>query len=60
MTAEPIRLPDTATIEAVLAGLDPTSADADLAPTLSAELPGFFSFATARVDDFCWRGDTVP
>lgn len=53
----PVRLPDAATIETVLAALDPASADADLAAALSAAFPGF-SFATAPVDDFYWRGDT--
>lgn len=54
MPETPIRLPDAATAEAVLAGLDPISADSDLAPALSAAFPGFV-FATAVVDDFYWR-----
>ncbi|MER9558216.1 hypothetical protein [Mesorhizobium sp. M0323] len=57
MTDTPVRLPDAATVEAVLNGLDPASADADLAPALSTAFPGF-SFSTAPVDDFYWRGDT--
>ncbi|MGE0282573.1 MAG: hypothetical protein AB7P20_18445 [Rhizobiaceae bacterium] len=48
------RLPNAATIETVLAGLDPASADTDLAPTLSAAFPGF-TFTAAPVDDFYWR-----
>lgn len=48
------RLPDAPTVEAVLAGLDPASADSDLAPALSAAFPGF-AFLTAVVDDFYWR-----
>lgn len=57
MSETPIRLPDAATVEAVLAGLEPASADADLAPALSAAFPGF-AFSTAVFDDFYWRGDT--
>lgn len=56
MSETPIRLPDAATVEAVLKDLDPASADADLAPALSAAFPGF-SFSTTPVDDFYWRGD---
>lgn len=52
-----VRLPDAATVEAVLKDLDLESADDDLAPALSAAFPGF-SFSTAPVDDFYWRGDT--
>lgn len=55
MTIEPIRLPDAATVEAVLAGLDPTSADTDLALALTQTFPGF-PFTAAAVDDFYWRG----
>ncbi len=55
MPETPIRLPDAATVDTVLAGLEPASADADLAPTLSAAFPGF-AFTTAPVDDFYWRG----
>lgn len=57
MSETPTRLPDAATVEAVLKELHPASADADLAPALSAAFPGF-SFTTAPVDDFYWRGDT--
>lgn len=48
------KLPDAATVESLLAGLDPVSADADLAPALSAAFPGF-AFTAAPVDDFYWR-----
>lgn len=54
MTDTPTRLPDAATVEAVLKTLDPASADANLAPALSGEFPGF-AFSAARVDDFYWR-----
>ncbi|MGX5806386.1 hypothetical protein ACWGS9_35405, partial [Bradyrhizobium sp. Arg314] len=54
MSANPIRLPDAATVETVLAGLDPASADTNLAPALANAFPGF-SFTTAGVDDFYWR-----
>ncbi|CAG0981633.1 MAG: hypothetical protein F9K19_22015 [Rhizobiaceae bacterium] len=54
---KPVRLPDAATVEAVLKTLDPASADAELAPALSRTFPGF-EFAAATVDDFYWRGDT--
>lgn len=50
------RLPDAAAVDGVLAGLDPASADAELAPTLSRTFPGF-AFTTAALDDFYWRGD---
>lgn len=56
MTDTPTRLPDTATVEAVLKTLDPASADTDFAPALSRAFPGF-DFTTASVDDFYWRGD---
>ncbi|MCO5073810.1 MAG: hypothetical protein M9944_21665 [Rhizobiaceae bacterium] len=55
MSETPIRLPDAATVDTVLAGLEPASADADLAPALSAAFPGF-TFSTVPVDDFYWRG----
>ncbi|MBP0440393.1 hypothetical protein [Tianweitania sediminis] len=54
MSETPIRLPDAATVEAVLQSLDPASADVDLAPALSAAFPGF-SFTAAPVDDFYWH-----
>lgn len=53
MTA-PVRLPDAASLQAVLAGLDPASADADLVPALAAAFPGF-DFRLAQVDDAYWR-----
>lgn len=52
--AAPLRLPDPASIEAVLASLDPGSADSDLVPTLTAAFPGF-AFSVARIDDDYWR-----
>jgi len=54
MSATPLRIPDAASIEAVLAGLDPASADADLMPALAAAFPSF-DFSLARVDDDYWR-----
>ncbi|KIU54014.1 hypothetical protein [Bradyrhizobium elkanii] len=53
MTA-PARLPDAASLETVLAGLDPASADADLIPALAAAFPGF-AFGVAPIDDDYWR-----
>ena len=53
MTA-PARLPDAASLEAVLAGLDPASADTDLVPALTAAFPGF-AFGIAPIDDDYWR-----
>ena len=46
----PIRLPDAASLEAVLAGLDSAAADADLVPALARAFPGF-EFSVARIDD---------
>ncbi|MCO5066771.1 MAG: hypothetical protein M9924_20565 [Rhizobiaceae bacterium] len=57
MSEAPIRLPAAATVDTVLAGLDPASADAELAPALSRTFPGFV-FSTAPIDDFYWRVDT--
>ena len=37
----PTRLPDAASLEAVLAGLDSAAADADLVPALARAFPGF-------------------
>jgi hypothetical protein len=54
MTLEPVRLPDAATVAAVLAELTPATADAELASTLSRTFPGF-SFAIAAIDDPYWR-----
>jgi hypothetical protein len=53
MTA-PVRLPDAASLETVLTGLDPASANADLLPALAAAFPGF-EFGVARIDDDYWR-----
>src|SRR5258708_28989869 len=50
----PTRLPDATSLEAVLAGLDPASADADLVPALARAFPGF-EFSIARIDDDYWR-----
>ncbi|BCH04934.1 hypothetical protein MesoLj131b_69330 (plasmid) [Mesorhizobium sp. 131-2-5] len=52
----PVRLPDATTLEAVLAALNPASADAELAAALANAFPGF-EFTTAAVDDLYWRGD---
>ncbi|GHE78121.1 hypothetical protein GCM10019059_41250 [Camelimonas fluminis] len=54
MTLPPVRLPDSASIQAALAGLDPAPIDADLVPALAAAFPGF-DFSLARVDDDYWR-----
>lgn len=54
MSEAPTRLPDADTVETVLKKLDPATADADLAPALSATFPAF-TFSTAVVDDFHWR-----
>jgi hypothetical protein len=54
MTA-PVRLPDAASLEAVLTGLDPACADADLVPAPARALPGF-EFRIARIDDDYWLG----
>jgi hypothetical protein len=51
---DPVRLPDAASVETVLAGLDPTLADADLIPALAAAFPGF-AFGIAPIDDDYWR-----
>ncbi|TIR04266.1 MAG: hypothetical protein E5X37_30085 [Mesorhizobium sp.] len=51
---KPVRLPDPASVETVLASLEAQSADAGLAPALNKAFPGF-SFSTAPVDDFYWR-----
>jgi len=54
MTIEPIRLPDAAAVETVLATLAPASADRDLAAALGRAFPGF-SFTVAAIDDPYWR-----
>jgi hypothetical protein len=51
----PTRLPDVASLEAVLAGLDPASADADLTPALARAFPGF-ELRVALIDDDYWLG----
>ena len=50
----PTRLPDAASINAVLSRLGPATADADLAPALTRAFPGFV-FTAAAVDDAYWR-----
>ncbi|KAA3441916.1 hypothetical protein C7I87_33240 [Mesorhizobium sp. SARCC-RB16n] len=50
---KPVRLPDAASVETVLAGLDPVTADAELAPALGENFPGF-AFTVARIDDPYW------
>ena len=55
MNASPPRLPGAASIEAVLADLDPAAADDDLVPALARAFPGF-EFSLARIDDHYWRG----
>lgn len=54
MTPSPVRLPDAASLEALLAKLPADSADADLVPALAAVFPGF-DFSMVRVDDDYWR-----
>jgi hypothetical protein len=55
----PTRRPDTASLEAVLAGLDPDSADADLVPALVRAFPEF-EFRIARIDDDYGLGWVFP
>lgn len=54
MTPPRVRLPDSASIQAGLAGLDPASVDADLVPALAAAFRGF-DFSLAHVEDDYWR-----
>lgn len=54
MNASPLRLPDASSIEAILADLEPASADDDLVPALARAFPGF-EFSMARIDDDYWR-----
>ena len=54
MTAS-VSLPDAASLEAVLTGLDPASADADLVPALARAFPRY-EFRIARIDDDYWFG----
>jgi hypothetical protein len=49
-----VRLPDVASLETVLARLDPASADAELVPALARAFPGF-EFSVARIEDDYWR-----
>lgn len=51
---KPVRLPDPASVETVLASLQAQSADAGLAPALNKAFPGF-AFTVATIDDFYWR-----
>ena len=51
---DPVRLPDAASLETVLAGLDLASADAALIPALARAFPGF-DFGVAPIDDDYWR-----
>ncbi len=50
----PVRLPDPASVEIVLAALESPSADAELAPVLNTAFPGF-AFKVAEIDDTYWR-----
>ncbi|MCP1845790.1 hypothetical protein ACVIHI_008745 [Bradyrhizobium sp. USDA 4524] len=50
----PVRLPDPASIETVLARLPAGADEAALAAALTAAFPGF-SFSTANIDDQYWR-----
>lgn len=50
---KPVRLPDAASVETLLAALQPQSADAELAPALDKAFPGF-AFTVARIDDPYW------
>lgn len=52
--SDPTRLPNAASLEAVLTRLDPASADEDLVPALTAAFPGF-NFDVARTGDNYWR-----
>ncbi|RUX35155.1 hypothetical protein EOA33_36215, partial [Mesorhizobium sp. M4A.F.Ca.ET.050.02.1.1] len=51
---KPVRLPDPASVETVLASLEAQSADAELAPALNKTFPGF-AFTVATIDDPYWR-----
>ncbi|MER9273610.1 hypothetical protein [Mesorhizobium sp. M0643] len=50
---KPVRLPDAASVETVLAALQPQSADAELAAALNRAFPGF-AFTVARINDPYW------
>lgn len=47
---KPVRLPAPASVETVLAGLEPQSADVELSPALNKAFPGFV-FTVANIDD---------
>ncbi|RWP46886.1 hypothetical protein [Mesorhizobium sp.] len=51
---KPVRLPDPASVETVLASLEARSADAGLAPALNQSFPGF-AFTVATIGDPYWR-----
>ncbi|RWD54072.1 MAG: hypothetical protein EOS60_35380, partial [Mesorhizobium sp.] len=53
MTTEPVRLPDPASVETLLASLEAQSPDAELAPALNKAFPGF-AFTVATIDDPYW------
>ncbi|MER9134359.1 hypothetical protein [Mesorhizobium sp. M0768] len=50
---KPVRLPDPASVETVLAALQPQSADAELAPALNKAFPGF-ALTVTSIDDPYW------
>ncbi|MBA1142412.1 hypothetical protein [Mesorhizobium neociceri] len=50
---KPVRLPDTASVETVLAGLEPHLADVELSAALNKAFPGFV-FTVATIDDPYW------
>ncbi|RWG50420.1 MAG: hypothetical protein EOQ62_03730, partial [Mesorhizobium sp.] len=50
---KPVRLPDPASVETVLASLEAQSADAGLAPALDKSFPGF-AFTVVTIDDPYW------
>jgi hypothetical protein len=54
MNVTPLRLPDAASIQATLAGLDSASADTDRVLALAAAFPGF-DFNLVHLDDEYWR-----
>ncbi|WP_287172364.1 hypothetical protein [Mesorhizobium sp.] len=50
---KPVRLPDPASVETVLASLEARSADTELAPALNKAFPGF-AFAVVTIYDPYW------
>ncbi|ESZ03160.1 hypothetical protein NKH89_13630 [Mesorhizobium sp. M0923] len=50
---KPVRLPDPASVEIVLASLEAQSADAELATALNTAFPGF-AFTVVTIDDPYW------